>query len=156
MVQKEGWCRIEEDPWVRLGRVGAKTNGIVVTIRMVPEVVTVVAAAPPGGQPVVRTTANTSVTTVVPPVVGTTTTVVPGAGSGAGSVVAQVSRIRPILIIDYPVGSNVRVEFADDLTVPVWQPLTNIIGLPFSPFPYVCGGEAPLQPQRFYRAVIVQ
>ena len=156
VVQKEGWRRIEEDPWVRLGRVGAKTNGIVVTIRMVPEATAAVVAAVTGGQPAAGTNASTSVTTVVPPGAGRTTTVIPGSGSGASSATTQVSRIRPILIIDYPVGSNVRVEFADDLNVPMWQPLTNIINLPFSPYPYVCGGEAPPQPQRFYRAVIVQ
>jgi hypothetical protein len=60
------------------------------------------------------------------------------------------------MLIHSPAGSTVRIEYVDDLSDAEWKPLMVLTNLPYSPFPVLCGGEAPDQPQRFYRAILVQ
>jgi hypothetical protein len=155
VVQKEGWRRLEEDPWVRLGRVGSTTNGIVVTIRMARESAALIAGGASASQMAEGTNAGTAGATSTSPSASAASTVVSGSGNQTGGGSIRDSRPRPVLIIDFPVGSNVRVEYTDDLNAPVWQPLTVITNLPSSPYPYICGGESHAGPQRFYRAVLV-
>ena len=151
VVDKAGWHRIPEDPWLRFGRDGTPANGIVVTIRMAREsaLVTTGPAAfktPKGTKASGSGPVSGSSDTRVAP------TVVAGSGSPAGRATIPDSRRHPILIIDFPAGSNVRVEYANSLSPPVWELLTVITNLPTSPYPYVCGREPGAGSQRFYRA----
>lgn len=140
VVDKEGWQRIPEDPWLWFRRPGVATNGIVVTIRM--------ARAPAAA----GTNATITGVAAPSPVAGVA---VSASRSSMGSV--QDSRPRPVLIIDFPAGSNVRVEYANSLVPPVsWQTLTVITNLPSSPYAYICGREPGAPSQRFYRAALVQ
>lgn len=151
-VDKEGWRRIPEDPWLRFGRDGSPTNGIEVTIRMTRESPGLVADRATGGSPVLAARSNTSGASTTAP----ESPIIPP----AAAVAARPADLRPhpILIIDFPVGSNVRVEFADRLSADpgvVWQPLEIITNLPASPYPYICGRELPQPSQRFYRAALL-
>jgi hypothetical protein len=132
---KDGWTRLPDDPWFRFRQPGVPTNGIVITIRMAREPTAVVARGPAEGK-----TAT-----------ATNTLVAAGSEHRASGGGVQDPRPHPILIIDCPVGANVGVEYADNLTQPVWKLLTVITNVPSSPYAYVCGREPGGGPQRFYR-----
>ena len=57
----------------------------------------------------------------------------------------------PMLILDGPTGSTYDLEFTDNLSAPVWQPLISVL-VPSGPFYYI---DDPLtnHTQRFYRAI---
>lgn len=74
-----------------------------------------------------------------------------GAGVGGG---AAVFTPQQILLIDFPVGSRVPVETANQLTATDWAPLTTITNLPFAPYPYTCCADPSDHPQQFFRAVL--
>jgi hypothetical protein len=129
-VHKDGWHRASGNDWLWFSQVARGTNGIMATIRMTRDV------------PIAKGTNA----------VGAGISSAP-TGSGAASV-GPDSRRYPILMIDYPAGSNVRVEYVNSLTPPlVWEALTVITNLPYSPYAFICGREVGAGAQRFYRAV---
>lgn len=143
-ARKDGWRRVQEDPWVRLHRFGGTNAVLETTIRMArefPEAAaagTVAVAVPPG-------------TGAVPGV----PSVVFGAGHFPDGIHILPPERRPVLPIDFPAGSDVRIEYTDDLASAEWRPLTVITNLPSSPYAHVCGNEPSAGPQRFYRAVLL-
>lgn len=148
-VKKAGW--IPTSQVVRLGTNGASQSGIVVTIQIKPDS----QVAHPAGAVASGITGTTGVSATTNPAVGSAG----GASASASGEMAQVLgvfRPLPILFIAEPVGSTVRVEYSDSLSPPTWQPLKVLTNLPHSPYPFVCGQEAPPQPQRFYRAVRIE
>jgi hypothetical protein len=64
-------------------------------------------------------------------------------------------RMCAALTVDGPVGSNIRVEYTEDLSSANWTTVTNIVSLPFAPFPYICDWDSAGRPHRFYRAVFL-
>lgn len=96
------------------------------------------------------TTTNAAPKSIAPP---------PNTGSGimgaTPSITLEKSCDHLVLIIDHTVGSNVRVDFTHELSPPNWQPLATITNLPFSPYPFDCGGVCPGEPQRFFRLVLL-
>lgn len=153
VVEKEGWRRLPDDPWLWLRRPGVATNGLGVTIRMTRESPPLVTAGPANGKTGKGANASEPAAASASPGAGVASAGVAGSRSQAGSGSLQDSRPHPILMIDCPAGSNARVEYADSLTTPVWQLLTVITNVPSSPYPYVCGREPGGGSQRFYRAV---
>ncbi len=148
VVQKADWRRIENDAWIWFNRSGITTNGLTVTIRMSREDSTLVAATTKSASPkigsenLITTTSNGFASVVSAPAIQN------------GRLGIRFSGNQPLLLVDFPVGSNVRVEYKCDLNATVWQSLTVITNLPSSPYPYLCD-ESSLRPQCFYRAVLV-
>lgn len=64
-------------------------------------------------------------------------------------------RLCATLTVDGPVGSNIRVDYTEDLTTESWTTLTTITNLPFAPYPYTCDWDSAEKPKRFYRAVFL-
>jgi alpha-tubulin suppressor-like RCC1 family protein len=64
-------------------------------------------------------------------------------------------RMCGALTVDEPVGSNIRVEYTEDLCSTNWTTVTNIVSLPFAPFPYICDWDSAGRLHRFYRAVFL-
>jgi hypothetical protein len=58
------------------------------------------------------------------------------------------------LVIEFPVGSRVRIEASTSLTSAEWTPVTTIDSLPFAPYPFMCEDQTCDENIRFYRAVL--
>jgi hypothetical protein len=154
-ARKDGWRSISET--VRFAPGGGLPNGIVVTIRMAP-IPGEVALHHPAAAPSIEVTAVASppvatagaaappIPTEVVEIIGTPA---PAAAGGAVDF-----KPHPILIIDFPTGSIVRVETAAALTAQTWTLLTTITNLPFSPYPFICCNDVSAEPQGFFRAVL--
>lgn len=146
-VHKDGWLpEGEEVRWHRLGPDGQLPGGPVVVIRMIPDPSAQRVPDPAGST-------NNALLAADPQSHGTAATIVSSPGSTPPRGEVPTLRSCPILMIDFPAGSTVRVEATDQLQAPDWHPLTIITNLPYSPYPYVCGNESPPRPQRFYRSV---
>ena len=66
----------------------------------------------------------------------------------------SISGPLPVLFIDFPIGTTVRIEATSDLTMP-WTTLTTISSLPSTPYPFVYNPDVTGSPLQFFRAVPV-
>ena len=62
--------------------------------------------------------------------------------------------IYPGLLVTGTVGLNYRVDYAEKLAPTTWLTLSNIVGLPSSPY-FVLDPQAATVPSRYYRALLV-
>ena len=135
IAEKEGWRTVSET--VHFSAGGGLPNGVVVTIRMAPVPRAAAAGRPSRGAPAPAVTAGGA----VPAAAG-------GKKAAEGFVPSQ------ILLIDFPVGSRVRIETSAQLAGAAWTPLETITNLPFAPYPFTCCADASAEPQQFFRAVL--
>ena len=153
-ARHEGWKTVQE--FLSFTTNGTLNCGVVMVIRLASDPAALLAANGTDGGPSSNTTAAT---TSGSGVIASSSQASPSAGSGlstaAGTTATGGSRPHVILMIGFPAGSNVRVEFSDRLSPPDWQPLTTLTNLPFSPFPFDCGAVDPTRQQRFYQATLL-
>lgn len=156
LARKAGWKTTGQ--YLRFITNGVPVCGAVMVIRLEPVIspTPTLVANPPGTNP---TTVSVASTTSASNAIATLIEPLQNAGASAPAATASVvtGEFRPhvILMIDFPAGSNVRVDFASNLSSPDWQPLTTITNLLFSPYPFDCVCEDPTQSQRFYRATLL-
>ncbi|MDB6026837.1 MAG: glycoside hydrolase family 2 [Verrucomicrobiales bacterium] len=153
---KDGWMSIHENPLVRLQTNNAASGQILVTIRMArdPSYRETQSASNPLSAKGIKSSGSKTTSIAGTSGAGSTTTVA-ATNSTSASQASQNNDPHPLLIIDFPVGSKVRVEASGDLGAKIWEEVTLFPSLPSSPYLFTCGKDCAPRPARFYRAVLV-
>ena len=154
---KEGWEQIWENPLYRIKTNAPASEKITLTLRMRRYQSLDNAPAPTATTLAKSTSSKSSTDTnelralTAKPKTGVTSSAATTAVA-AGAATDHLPQF-PVLIVEFPAGSKVRIEAADSLSAKNWNEVTLFESLPSSPFVFECGKDCAPQPQRFYRAV---
>ena len=150
IADKDGWMPVSQV--IHFAPHGGLPNGYEVIIRMAPVPGKVALHHPPSTNTSAAVEAVEAVTIVgTPAPAAAATAATPSKRVGFEMPVGAGS---PMLIVDFPQGSRVRIETSDQLVGGKWKPIATITNLPFASYPFECVGDDSAQPQRFFRAVL--